>query len=85
MKIEIGPKPFNSFSITGQNVEGGIILHTVLALDGDPVDTVQTIVPGKGNALNGRVRKAVKSLILGAFPKPVRDEVDETLPLPGAN
>ncbi len=87
MKIEVGPKPFNSFAVSGENVEGGIILNTVLAMDGEVVDQIQTIVPGRGNALNGRLRRAVKSLMLGAFPKPVKDipDGDETLPLPGTN
>lgn len=92
MKIEVGPKAFTSFAIDGRNVEGGIVLTTrLLCQRGDGavevVDEVTTIVPGRGNALNSRVRKAVKSLMLGAFPKPVKDipDGDETLPLPGTN
>lgn len=65
------PKEFNELVISAKTVEGGTIVTANLLLDNEVVDSVQKIVAGKAGTpvLGSRIRKAVKGLTEGAFPK----------------
>lgn len=64
-------KQFNELVINAKTVEGGTIVTANLVLDGEVVDSVQKIVAGKPGTpvLGSRIRKCVKGLVEGAFPK----------------
>lgn len=64
-------KAFNELVISAKTVDGGTIVTANLLLDSEVVDSVQKIVAGKAGTpvLGSRVRKAIKVLTEGAFPK----------------
>lgn len=65
------PKEFNELVISAKTVDGGTIVTASLLLDSEVVDSTQKIVAGKAGTpvLGSRVRKAIKGLTEGAFPK----------------
>lgn len=64
-------KAFNELVLSVKTVEGGTIVTGNLLLDSEVVDSVQKIVAGKAGTpvLGSRIRKCVKGIVEGAFPK----------------
>lgn len=62
---------FNRMAVVIQSDEDGSLIDIQFGLDGEMVASSRKIIPGRpgSNILNSRLRKAVRTIIAGAFPK----------------
>lgn len=73
---------FNKMVLVIDSDEQGTLIDAQLGLGGEMVDSKRRIVPGRPgtNILNSRIRKAIRELVSGAFPRVEAPAAEPTAP-----